>query len=835
MNSTYTVQSGDTLGQIAQQHGVKAAEIQALNPIISDPNHIKPGWALKLPDTARKLALPPPMYAHNTSSIAIKGQAECDEELVDVAHITGESHFYVLTDKQSKALKQEISAVQKLMDELHQNLAKALPITQCQRPQDPNSSCACAGCVKEAWGGKAEGAGLLMRVPKPLLNKAAPLMTDKDLEGQLATLQKARAWYQSYTPSFFGTTQFESNWKFLQSKKVLELEIDIAELHGKLAAQRTVEPQDSSSHANSAAPNLNYGKGRSVETQRGKQSRTGVSVVEIILFSDPTRRHFISIPYRNTTSWRVRVSTRAMAGKPFSKQLAADLMKDIKEAVGGGRKAGPLGNLELKISTWSSKEDNLLNTLHKEVTWTSNQRDAARYAVSAEAHALRFAASASAGVNNWNPKEGSIDVGAKGSAAFSLAEASASLNRFFPSRGGYVANMSYRNALGKEVLHPMGVFRVSGKLELSCFVGAKAGGEAGVKVQYKPTEAPAGATALLGTPTMEVGPSGNIGVKGDAFAGAQAGGALSGAFEWVEPDNMGRGKTVVGQTHANSSWAKLAEVKAEGNIAFGVGASGEFGISISKNRLAFNCKGSLVFGPGAGGGFGTLVDLEQVGKLTLLFCNALADMDYRHLLGVTTEAFGYLTTGIYQVAVAPGKAIINAFDDSALKMRDWWMARDASKAEAKNLANYVIKHKSDKVLMVRGQRLPFRLLPPESLGPMVYMLTEGFVESFNELQEEALVILLSEIRSWRQFIEVLEHCSPKAGKVNAMESLERINALLDGYEQGQFNRFVDGLVINQTTKSSTSSTRMAWSPSNAWRKERVLIAARNSGKFDGLA
>lgn len=107
----------------------------------------------------------------------------------------------------------------------------------------------------------------------------------------------------------------------------------------------------------------------------------------------------------------------------------------------------------------------------------------------------------------------------------------------------------------------------------------------GIEAQYKPTETPAGATALLGTPTMEVGPSGNIGVKCEAFAGAQAGGALSGAFEWVEPDKQGTGKSVVGQANANSNWTKLAEVKVEGNAAVGIGAAGEFGISIADNRL----------------------------------------------------------------------------------------------------------------------------------------------------------------------------------------------------------------------------------------------------------
>lgn len=495
-----------------------------------------------------------------------------------------------------------------------------------------------------------------------------------------------------------------------------------------------------------------------------------------------------------------------------------------------------MGSLELKISSWTSKEDNLLNALHQEVSWTSNESDASPYAFAGEAHALRFAASASGGVNNWNPKEGNIDVGVKGSAAFSLAEASVSLNSYFPDQGGYVANMAYRNALGKEVLHPMGVFRLSGKLELSCFVGAKSQGAAGVKTQYKPTETPAGATALLGTPTMEVGPSGNIGVKCEAFAGAQTGGALSGSFDWIEPNKQGTGKALVGQANTSSNWVKLAEIKVEGNLALGIGAGGEFGFSIANNRLAFNCKGSMVFGPGAGGGFATVVDVDQVGKLTKLFCNALADMDYRHLLGVTEEAFSYMATGLYEVATSPVTKAIEGFELGREEMLAWWEDRQATKVEAVALADHLIRLNTDKIMRIQGQDIPLSVLPPETIGPMVYLLTEGVIAkgigSFNEKQEQALVILLSEVRQWRQFIEVLEHCSLDATKVNAMETLERINALLNGYEQDQFNRFIDSLAINQ---ASDRPFRLAWSPRNAWRKEKVLVAAQKSGRFSGLA
>lgn len=838
MSTTYIVKYGDTLSEIAQQLGVKMADLQALNPFIADPDFLREGWALRLPDTPSQPSLPPPAHDESATCIALMGQTECDEELVEVVHITGDPYFYVLTETQCKALKQETTKVQALMDELHQNLANSLPVTQCKKPQAPSAECTCTRCVKDVWSAKAQLAGLLMREPAPQANNAAPLTSENDLEGELATLQKARDWYQHYWPTRALQTRVESNWETLRAKKTQALDQQISKLQAQRATQPTAVPasgafnsgsSDSETNANDAAPDLKHGKGRSSRREGGIQSRSGILVLEISVFGDPARRYYI--PYRLITAWHVRVSTRVMAGKPFNKQLAKDLIKDIKEAISDGRKAGPLGNLELKIGLWNSQTDNLLNALHKEVAWTTDQSGAMPYAVSAQAHALRFAASASAGVNSWEPEEGNIDVGVKGSAAFSLGEGSVSFDRYFPDKGGYVATMAYRNALGEEVLHPMGVFRLGGKLELSCFVGAKSQVETGVNIQYKPSETPAGATALLGPPTMEVGRSGYVGVKCDAFAGAQTGGALSGFFEWIEPDEGGKAI----RDPARGNWVKLAEVKGEGNIAWGAGMSGEFGITISKDRLAFNCKGSLVFGPGAGGGFGTVVELDQVGKLALLFCNALADMDYRYLIGVTEEAFSYIASGLYQAATFRAKELRLGFENGLNDMRTWWKERKSTRKEADDLANYLIMHKDNKSLRIREQNIPLSVLPPETIGPMVYLLTEGVIAkgigSFNEKQEQALVILLSEVRRWRHFIEVLEHCSRDATKVNAMQSLERINALLDGYEQNEFNRFIDNLVMNQTFDNAT---RIAWTPSHAWRKEKILVAAQRSGRFEGL-
>ena len=67
---------------------------------------------------------------------------------------------------------------------------------------------------------------------------------------------------------------------------------------------------------------------------------------------------------------------------------------------------------------------------------------------------------------------------------------------------------------------------------------------------------------------------GSVGVKGNAFAGVQGGGTVTGTLKWLDPAKQGGGKIVAGQANDSGStdWASLVEVKAEGNVALGVGA-----------------------------------------------------------------------------------------------------------------------------------------------------------------------------------------------------------------------------------------------------------------------
>ncbi|WP_339451353.1 hypothetical protein [Pseudomonas sp. EA_5y_Pfl2_R50] len=64
-----------------------------------------------------------------------------------------------------------------------------------------------------------------------------------------------------------------------------------------------------------------------------------------------------------------------------------------------------------------------------------------------------------------------------------------------------------------------------------------------------------------------------------------------------------------------------------------------------------------------------------------------------------------------------------------------------------------------------------------------------------------------------------------------MESLARLNSLLDETEKQQFNRFIGNLAMNIDI-TAPDFGMLAWNHGLPWRKERTLIAAKRSNHFD---
>ncbi|WP_083453385.1 type VI secretion system Vgr family protein [Desulfatitalea tepidiphila] len=757
------------------------------------------------------------------------------QQLVDIVHITGEAHFYVLDQDESEALKQEIDEVQRLIDEFHHILQNADDCMACLNVSDPEAECGCIRCQKQRWALKARDAGLLTLTPTEDIAPDTHLTTAEDLQGRLYTLRQARDFYQAYHPRLLRDglkgSYVESNWQALRQVKLNELHGQIAAVQRQLDERPAPEPDARRPASVAGAPSDGAKSKRAVAYERGRQSSTGTQVIEVVVFSRPDRRYYIRARYREQVSWRRTVHTDVLRTHPFNRQLATRLIADIKQGIKDDADTSTFGTLEARLKTWSSRDDNLLNALHREFAWTSDHADAARYAVSAEAHLLRFAASASAGINSWQIDKGQVEIGVKAGAAISLAEGKVALNTFYPSQGGYPLHLSYRNGLGQTIHHPFGALRLHGSVVLSCFTGAQAFADAGIKATYKAQEVASGATALLGTPSVSVGLGGRLGLKAEAFAGARAGGSLSGDLQWLAPAHQGRGARLYGrQMSGAGNWRELATVKTEGNVAAGLGAGANFGLSISKDQLTFNCNASLVFGPGAAGGFGTIVDFEKIYDVIKLVCEALADIDYRYLYSVTEEAFKFISFGIYQAISSPGRTAAEIFQNGFREVMRWWQFRTFLKAEAERIATNLLQ---DRTVLLDGKSLSIGKLPPETVGPMIYVLSESFIGSWESGQEEAIVLLLSSIGSWHQFVKVLEHMSPKAEKVNAAGSLNRLNSILDGRQQDQFNQFIHNLP--ESSLKAENKKTIAWATRNPNLKREILIAAKTSGLFDGVA
>ncbi len=185
-----------------------------------------------------------------------------------------------------------------------------------------------------------------------------------------------------------------------------------------MKVHRLTVVQKVSSTATATLPNTALGAQR-IAGAGITQARSGNRVVEVIVLSRPDRRYYISQSHADELRQSMRVQVgRRPATAPLDaaglKARATELMRDIQQQISRQIKADlakPLGNLEARLKTWTAPEDCAANALHKEFDWTSDASDLAPYAVSTEAHLLRFAAQASVGFSGFDSKAGAISLG----------------------------------------------------------------------------------------------------------------------------------------------------------------------------------------------------------------------------------------------------------------------------------------------------------------------------------------------------------------------------------------------------------------------------------------
>lgn len=817
---THKVQSGDTLSAIAHQYQTTVDELQSANPQITDIDYIQVGWELKIPVTDAAEAandaqpLPPPRSTGNESS----GQSSCTEcsgDYAEVIHVTGagdDEWCVALPEEAADDLYREITEIDALMAEFNQAQNTA------------ESSQADEASPKRQWMQKASEMGVID--PAPDENDDEDVNKASRISSEIAAIDEQIQWYNDFDSDYLWAAvndSAEMREDILTTAKERRLEM-LRQERRDLVAQLG-EGSATSGVKGSGVASANFLTSHGNSTERGfgaaRSSHRETGVVEVMVFSRPGRWYYIRRDaYQRlvTTYASVRYvrKTRAISNMLRDPSgTAKALIGQIREGIAADASKSPIGNIEVKFAE-ASDEHYLLGEEHSKLTWSSGGDDESptenNFQVSAEAHLMRFAMQASAGVNAFDLSTGEIDIGTKASASMALLEAEAKLAEVFvPDEAGWDCRFTYRNRNGELTDMAFGAFRFSGDITLNCFVGGRVSGEANAKLSTG-----AASFLLSDKKKVEASPGAGLAVSGNAFAGAEVGGAIGGKFSWVHPDE---------QFKSNANWQDLFKISAGGTLALGVGAGFDFEVRLAQQKIVLVCKGRLVFGPGASGSFGSEIGAGTIWSLVKTVFEVLSEADYHFLANIDSGVFSQWSKGLFMALTDETQNLVNLLSSPRQEFVLAWQERLSRKEAAEALANRIIgeaKRVSDlSELNVEG--LPYHLLPPETLGMMMDTLCETFIESWEEDQEKALLIVVSQIRSWRHFFETLEHMSPDGSKVNPMESLRRLAAILDdGLSDSQLSQFHQWITSDLTIKPSKRSLNLAWIPVPVHEKAESL-------------
>lgn len=556
-----------------------------------------------------KCDLPEPLVSNKQEQSEAMAGGMCKDPLVDLVHVTGSNNeFFILDATASDDLDAETQLVEQWLSEYRKEHQAALIIT------DPEILEANTQARMQKLEEGIELGIVALGKPGDAKEKKKGTLSQDDIEGLIASLENDRKAIEGHSPSLLDMNYLAATYSDLKKARLTMIDAELK----RLKTNQTKMPKDSKTFAGFGE--RKYTLGKTVDKQKAyKKNKQGFEIVELTRATKPDKFYYVRKSYseKNLYGGSVRVKKHTfkkevkdiVKQKGDAKALASAMKKDIEEAIKtsySDYKADPLKATAFKFFEIKSTEDNALNALHLELlNYNSMENDPDKIiGVTAEAHALRFAAAATAEVSGFDRATMGGALSMKTNAAFSILEASVGSSVILPRAAGYECYITYKNAQGKEIYHRFGSFRIKGEIVLSCFAGAKANASGEVSIQLKPGEASkkpegrevaSGATALL-DPHAAVGvtPGGNVGLKGGVFAGAEAGGSVSGAIEWQHPKE---------KSFVKGKWNALADIKTGGAVQVGAGLSGSFQVGIEGGDFIFTAHGSLAFGPGAGGEF----------------------------------------------------------------------------------------------------------------------------------------------------------------------------------------------------------------------------------------
>ncbi len=809
MSQSYIVQRGDTLLKIAIDNDVPFTTLLELNPKYQpNPDLIHVGDSIHLPEeiedeeVEQDYLIEPVKPRPVSDTCTLMSPPECEaKEVHDILFVTGvhKTEFYCVDEKALKFIKEEVSETNKLIQG-YVELVNAAPNAESATKEQ----IAAHARKRQAWLDAANYAGAIFLSESSLdkqrkRNEAAQIKKQDNenwdaLQAQIDEQNSAKLFVKNYDENFLYIDNLSVGT--LKREALERIDADLGRLHQQQLAMVQQSAEKAQSNPSPIKPNnqsvkLNNIKGKSTTKRHVIEVFSVLDNRYMYIRADFFEReyaHWRQVPDRTNTRQALIDNNKKGLMQAVAKDIAADIKSDIKS-----------GPLKKQIAEWKADGDYWLESKKEYDLW--GEGDNTKIAVSHEAQLVRWGANAAASLDKTGMAIG-------GSAAIALAEASAKIEGFLPYKGGYAAKLTYTDANKNTATYAFGCFRLKGEIQISAFVGTMVSGDASAKILLP--EVGEGSVGALYSPNVGLATSntgGEVGLKIDGFAGGQVGGKVTGSAEWqAPPTSKAKEKEKV-----KIEFQQLAEVSAEGNIAGGLGAGVDFQLRLTREGFYFACSGRFVFGAGGSGSFASLIKLDQLWELAKVILQGLQWVGYRLLENIDKDAYEYLVRTSYLTFASdavknPVEALKQGVMLGQKTIKLIWDDRDAiheRQKEAEMLSQRIVNES-----VFSG--VPADQLLPEVVGMMLNTLVEDFFLRREEAQETAICYLLKKTTySWRKFEEILSRMndfgSKEVGYEKLFANLKRINTVLDGEQQREFNGWVYRLA--KAKKQSEISSR----------------------------
>ncbi|MCV6611537.1 MAG: hypothetical protein OIF55_12260, partial [Amphritea sp.] len=317
------------------------------------------------------------------------------------------------------------------------------------------------------------------------------ILSQDDIAGLISSLQKDRKAIEGHSPHLWHNNLLTRNYEALKQARLAIIDAELK----RLKSNQTKMPEKSKTFAGFGE--RQYTLGKTVDTGKAyKANKHGFEVVEFVRASSPDKFHYARKSFVEATRFSERVQTvsfteetrELIKQQASAKAIATALKNDVSEAITNQfshYRTDPLKAATLMFLDEKLPENHAFNALHTELL-NHARKDSTPDSImgwTAEAHALRFAAAATAEVTGFDRATmgGSLSLG--GNAALSILEASVSGTVMLPRAAGYDCYISYENENKETIYHRFGAFRLKGELVLSCFAGAKANASGTLSLQ----------------------------------------------------------------------------------------------------------------------------------------------------------------------------------------------------------------------------------------------------------------------------------------------------------------------------------------------------------------